>query len=115
MQHDESCPSLLAQRIGAFAHLALKLCGVFPLCNFSREDSVDTVGGNVEVPRRFCMRVTLSGSYRALLLLTDVCFLCSTANKLRSGLALVHNQELDDCHQLAHPLVTAWLLQQVPC
>ncbi|CAE8662754.1 unnamed protein product [Polarella glacialis] len=106
MQYDESCPSLLAQRIGAFAHLALKLCGVFPLCNFSRGDSVDTVGGNVEVPRRFCMRVALSGSYRALLLLTDVCFLCSTANKLRSGLALVHDKELDDCHQLAHPLVT---------
>ncbi|CAE8626434.1 unnamed protein product [Polarella glacialis] len=51
------------------------------------------------------MRVAFSGSYHALLLLTDVCFLYSTAIQLRSELDLVVSQEFDG-HQLAHLRVT---------
>ncbi|CAE8616230.1 unnamed protein product, partial [Polarella glacialis] len=58
-----------------------------------------------------CLRVAFSGSYRVLLLLTDVYFLCSTAIKLRSAFApaisadlVVHQASESD--GLVHPLVT---------
>ncbi|CAE8590677.1 unnamed protein product, partial [Polarella glacialis] len=112
MKLDESGLPLWSRCVGAFAHLALKLCGVLPLSNFSNADSEGTPAeGDVEAPRRVCLRVAFSGSYRVLLLLTDVYFLCSTAIKLRSAFApaisadlVVHQASESD--GLVHPLVT---------
>ncbi|CAE8598869.1 unnamed protein product [Polarella glacialis] len=116
MQHIDSAlqHNKWAQRIGALAHLSLKLCGVLPLNNFSSAASVGAAGGEVEVQRRFCLRAALSGSYRALLLLTDVCFLLVTGKKLRSAFAPAVNSDLvlskavysGSQLSLTHPLVT---------